>query len=291
LSPAHEGIDVMTRLDVSPRRTDRPRATLAIAAGAMLAAAIGAWAQENLGFTDTPLLPGDRWHVHDGARPQPKVVDPGTASSQSSPGRPPSDAVVLFDGTDLSNWRDSEGKPSRWKLEGGALVSTGGAGQIISVKEFGDCQLHVEFATPTDVKGNSQGRGNSGVFLFNRYEVQVLDSYQNPTYPDGQAAAIYGQHPPLVNASRKPGEWQTYDILFTAPRFKGEELVSPAYATVFHNGVAVHNHVRILGAMAYRQFPKYVPHAARGPISFQDHGNPVRFRNIWVRELKDYDQP
>jgi hypothetical protein len=261
--------------------------TLALAAGTVLAAAIGAWAQGDLGFTDTPLLPGGRWYVHDSRRPHPRVVDPGIASSQAAPGRPPSDAVVLFDGTDLSNWRDGEGKPSKWRLEGGALVSTGGAGQIVSVKEFGDCQLHVEFATPVQVKGSSQGRGNSGVFLFNRYEVQVLDSFQNPTYADGHAAAIYGQHPPLVNASRKPGEWQMYDIIFTAPRFKGAELVSPAYATVFHNGVVVQNHVEILGPTVYRQLPKYVAHGERGPIGLQDHGNPVRFRNIWVRELKD----
>jgi hypothetical protein len=280
----------MTRPDVSARQTHRLQPALMLATGAVLATAIGTWAQQQLGFADTPFLPGGRWHVHDGNRPQPKVVDPGTGSSQN-PGRPPSDAVVLFDGTDLSNWRDSQGHPSKWRLEGGALVSTGGAGAIVSVREFGDCQLHVEFATPTEVKGTSQGRGNSGVFLFDRYEVQVLDSYLNPTYPDGQAAAIYGQYPPLVNASRKPGEWQTYDIIFTAPRFKGKELVSPAYATVLHNGVAVHNHVRLLGSTVYRELPKYVAHGARGPISFQDHGNPVRFRNVWVRELTAYDQP
>lgn len=268
------------------------RATPVVALTAVIGLGIGAWAQQkSLGYSDTPLLPGGKWRVHDGERPQPKVVDPGTASSQDAPGKPPSDAVVLFDGKDLSHWRDSSGNPSKWKVENGAMVSQAGAGQIISRGEFGDCQLHVEFATPSEVKGDSQGRGNSGVFLFNRYEIQVLDSYQNPTYPDGQAAAIYGQYPPLVNASRKPGEWQTYDILFTAPRFKGSELVSPAYATVLHNGVAVHNHVKLLGPMAHRQSPKYTPHGEKGPIGFQDHGNPVRFRNIWVRELKDYDQP
>jgi hypothetical protein len=275
----------MTQPHLFSRGARRRFVAPALAASAVLAAAIGAWAQGDLGFTDTPLLPGGRWHVHDSGRPHPRVVDPGIASSQAAPGRPPSDAVVLFDGADLSNWRDSDGRPSKWRLEGGALVSTGGAGQLVSVKEFGDCQLHVEFATPSDVKGSSQGRGNSGVFLFNRYEVQVLDSYQNPTYADGHAAAIYGQHPPLVNASRRPGEWQTYDIIFTAPRFTGGELVSPAYATVFHNGVAVQNHVEILGPTVYRQLPKYVAHGERGPIGLQDHGNPVRFRNIWVREL------
>jgi hypothetical protein len=268
------------------------RTAAVLAASALVGAGVGAWAQQkSLGFSDTPLLPGGKWRVHDGERPLPKVIDPGVASSQDAPGRPPSDATILFDGKDLAQWRDAAGNPSKWKVEGGAMVVSPGAGQIISRAEFGDCQLHVEFASPSEVKGDSQGRGNSGVFLFNRYEIQVLDSYNNPTYADGQASAIYGQYPPLVNASRKPGEWQTYDILFTGPRFKGEELETPAYATVLHNGVAVHNHVKLLGPMAYRQLPKYAPHADKGPISFQDHGNPVRFRNVWVRELKDYDQP
>jgi hypothetical protein len=253
---------------------------------------IGALAQQkNLGFSDTPILPGGKWHVHDGERPLPTVIDAGTASTQDAPGRPPADAVVLFDGKDLANWQDAKGQPSKWKVEGGAMVVAPGGGQIISKQEFGDCQLHVEWASPTEIKGSSQGRGNSGVFLFNRYEIQVLDSYDNPSYADGQASAIYGQFPPLVNATRKPGEWQTYDIIFTGPRFKGDEVETPAYATVLHNGVVVHNHVKLLGPMAYRQLPKYTPHGPKGPISFQDHGNPVRFRNVWVRELKDYDQP
>ncbi len=280
---------------IFPRAARRfPAAALAAAA---LAAGIGlgAQAQRKLGYTDTPFLPGDRWRVHDGTRPQPRVVDPGTASSQEAPGRPPSDAVVLFDGKDLSHWRAGNGEPTGWTIEDGAMVvppaGTPNGGTIYSREEFGDCQLHVEFAAPSPPRGEDQGRGNSGVFFFGRYEVQVLDSYENQTYPDGQAAAIYGQYPPLVNASRKPGEWQTYDILFTAPRFEAGKLVRPAYATVLHNGVAVHHHVELMGPMSHRQLPKYTPHEARGPISFQDHGDPVRFRNVWVRELKGYDEP
>src|SRR5262249_49360725 len=166
-----------------------------------------------------------------------------------------------------------------------------GAGAILTKDEFGDCQLHVEWAAPDPPKGRDQGRGNSGVMLFGRYEIQVLDSFENLTYADGQAAAIYGQYPPLVNASRPPGKWQSYDIIFTAPRFQNGSLVSPAYVTMLHNGVLVHNHTPVIGAMAYRAVGKYTPHGPNGPITLQDHGNPVRFRNIWVRDLKPYDQP
>jgi hypothetical protein len=249
-----------------------------------------------LGYKDTPMLPGGKWHVHDGDRPQPAVITPGTSSTQELPGRPPSDAVVLFDGTDLSKWVARDGKPAGWKVEDGAMVIPArgetGSGLIKTKDEFGDFQLHLEWATPLPARGRDQGRGNSGVEIFSRYEVQVLDSYENLTYPDGQAAAIYGQYPPLVNASRPPGQWQTYDIIFNAPRFAADgKLESPAYLTVFHNGVLVHNHTAVLGGVAFRGQPKYTPHAARGPIQLQDHGNPVRYRNIWIRELKDYDQP
>jgi hypothetical protein len=267
---------------------------LAAAAGLGWPLAAPSQDRPKLGYQDTPLLPGGKWHVHDGERPQPRKIDPGTASTQDQPGRPPSDAVVLFDGTDasLAKWHDGKGNPTKWVVEDGALVCVRGSGMVYSKDEFGDCQLHAEFATPTRVEGTGQGRGNSGVFPFGRYEIQVLDSYDNPTYPDGQAAAIYGQYPPLVNASRKPGEWQTYDIIFTAPRFKEDgSLASPAYETVLHNGVVVHNHTAALGPMAHRALTKYEPHGPRGPIAFQDHGNPVRFRNVWVRELKGYDEP
>jgi hypothetical protein len=237
------------------------------------------------------MLPGGKWHVHDGDRPAPSVITPGTSSTQETAGVPPSDAVVLFDGKDLSHWRSQSGRPAPWKVEDGAIVIAPGTDEIVTKDEFGDCQLHLEFATPVPPRGHDQGRGNSGVMLFGRYEIQVLDSYQNRTYPDGQAAAIYGQYPPLVNASRPPGQWQTYDIIFEAPRFRDDRsLESPAYITLLHNGVLVHNHTPLIGAMAYREVGKYTPHGPKGPILLQDHGDPIRFRNIWVRELKGYDQ-
>lgn len=274
----------------------RLRLAAALAGALLFGTALGwsARAQEAkpmLGYKDTPLLPGGKWHVHDGDRPQPTVIDPGSVAPAATPGKPPSDAIVLFDGTNLDEWRDGSGRPTRWKVEDGAMVAVRGAGQIISRKDFGDCQLHIEWATPSRVEGNGQGRGNSGVFFFDGYEIQVLDSYKNLTYPDGQAAALYGQYPPLVNACRPPGEWQSYDIAWRAPRFKEGQLESPAMVTVFHNGVVVHSNTEVMGPMIHRQFPKYRPHAARGPISMQDHGNPVRYRNIWVRELKPYDTP
>ena len=272
------------------RRT-RTTLTAAVLAAAWTTSAVGQ-DKPKLGYKDTPLLPGGRWHVHDGDRPQPAVITPAIASTDRVPGRAPSDAVVLFDGKDLSHWVDDKGKPAAWKVEDGALVVTGGKGAIRSKDEFGDCQLHIEFASPTPPKGRDQGRGNSGVMFFGRYEIQVLDSYESLTYPDGQASAIYGQFPPLVNASRKPGEWQTYDILFTAPRFKPDgSLESPAYVTALHNGVVVHHHTAVVGPMAFRALPKYSAHGPKGPILLQDHGNPVRFRNIWVRDVKGYDQP
>jgi hypothetical protein len=244
------------------------------------------------GYKDTPILPGGKWHVHDGDRPQPPVINPGTASTQEEPGRPPSDAIVLFNGKDLSHWRSGKNGPAAWRIEENALVIKPGAGDLISKDEFGDCQLHLEFAAPVPPHGRDQGRGNSGVMLFGRYELQVLDSFQSLTYADGQVAAIYGQYPPLVNAAREPGQWQTYDIIFTAPRFKQDgSLESPAFVTMLHNGVLVHNHTALLGPMAFRAQPKYKPHGPKGPILLQDHGNPVRYRNIWVRKIKGYDEP
>ncbi len=245
-----------------------------------------------LGYKDTPMLPGGKWHVHDGDRPMPKVIQPGTASTQDAPGKAPSDAIVLFDGKDLSHWTNSKGQPATWIVEEGALVVKAGGGDILSKEKFGDCQLHLEFSSPVPPKGRDQGRGNSGVMMFGRYEFQILDCFDNLTYADGQASAIYGQYPPLVNASRKPGDWQTYDILFTAPRFKSDgSLESPAYATVLHNGVVVHNHTALLGPMKFRGLPEYSKHEDKGSILLQDHGNPVRFRNLWVREIQGYDQP
>jgi hypothetical protein len=206
--------------------------------------------------------------------PEPKVVDPGP------PGGPPSDALVLFDGKDLSQW---EGGP--WIIRDGYAVADHDG--IRTKQSFGDCQLHVEWATPEKVESASQGRGNSGVFLMERYEVQILDSYRNQTYFDGQAGAIYKQTPPMVNACRKPGEWQTYDILFTAPRFDNAgKLLKPAYITVLQNGVLIENHFEIQGTTLWDTGPKYTAHPPKLPLYLQYHGNPVRFRNIWIRELK-----
>jgi Domain of Unknown Function (DUF1080) len=270
----------------------RASITVAAAAAIVIFCSLGVGQdQPKVGFTDTPMLPGGKWHVHDGNRPIPAIITPGTCSTQEKAGSAPSDAVVLFDGTDLSHWRGRSGKPAPWKIDEGSLVIAAGTGEIVSTDEFGDCQLHLEFAAPVPARGSDQGRGNSGVMFFGRYEIQVLDSFQNRTYADGQAAAIYGQFPPLVNAARPPGQWQTYDIIFKAPRFRADRsLESPAYVTMLHNGVLVHDHRPVIGAMAYRAVGRYTPHGPKGPILLQDHGNPVRFRNIWVRELTEPEQ-
>jgi hypothetical protein len=264
----------------------RPALLVLVAASAFVSFA---WAQnDTLGHQDTPVLSGTRWHVHDGLRPQPPVVTPARQDDKSVPA--PSDAIVLFDGKSLDNWRMNGDKPGAWKLEKGAMVANR-TGDIRTKQEFGDCQIHIEWATPKKVEGGSQGRGNSGVFIHGRYEIQVLDSYNNPTYPDGQAGAVYGQQPPLANASRKPGEWQTYDIFFTAPRFVGENVSDPAYVTVVHNGVLIQNHTPIAGATAHMALPRYSDSKTTGPIRLQDHGNPTRFRNIWVRPLAPQSTP
>ncbi len=223
-------------------------------------------------------LEADEW-VSGIPWPEPPVVDPGPA------GGAPSDAIVLFDGKDLSPWSGGD----RWRIEDGCAIS--GHDNIQTKRAFGDCQLHVEWAAPAKIRGAGQGRGNSGIYLMGLYEVQILDSHNNPTYFDGQAAAIYKQHPPLVNASRKPGEWQTYDIVFEAPRFQGGKLVRPAFVTVLHNGVLVQNHFAIEGATPWDQPPKYAPHASKLPLLLQYHHDPVRFRNIWIRELPPSDAP
>jgi hypothetical protein len=255
--------------------------TCAAAAGALVLAVQCSQtpAQEPLGFTDTPMLPGQPWRVHDIRRPHPRQVTPGAQA-----GQPPSDAVVLFDGRDLSQWHQRSGAP-RWKLGNGYVEVAGGTGDLISNPKFGDCQIHLEWSAPTTVTSNSQGRGNSGVLIMGRYEIQVLDDWDNPTYADGTAGAIYGQFPPLVLPARRPGEWQTYDIAFEAPRFEGGKLAKPAFVTVFFNGVLVENHQQIMGAVVYRKVARYTPHASEEPLVLQDHGNPVRYRNIWVRRV------
>lgn len=228
------------------------------------------------------MLPSGDWHIHDGNRPQPRIVTPGPMA----PAPPPSDAIVLVGpGNDLSAWEMTDHTAAAWTMSDGVVET--GRGFIRTRREFTDFQLHVEFATPSRISGEGQGRGNSGVFLLGEFEVQVLDSFDNPTYPDGQAAALYGQHPPMVNASRPPGEWQSYDIVFTAPRFDGDELEAPAVVTVLHNGVLVHDAAEFWGPTEHRRIDPYVPGNARGPISLQDHGNPVHYRNIWIRPLGD----
>ena len=210
--------------------------------------------------------------------PEPKVVDPGPV------GGPPSDALVLFDGHDLSQWVDGKD----WLIKDGYAISA--KHDIHTKRAFGDCQLHVEWATPEKVEGHGQERGNSGVYMMSTYEIQILDSYDNPTYFDGQAASIYKQVPPLVNACRKPGEWQSYDIIFEAPRFdKHGKLLRPAFVTILQNGVLVQNHTKILGASAWDRGPKYTAHPAKMPLLLQFHGNPLRFRNVWIRELPPSD--
>lgn len=229
-----------------------------------------------------------RWKIHDMDRPVPPVVTPGTSSTQETPGKPPSDAIALFDGKDLSQWLDKENGPAKWKVENGYFEVVPHAGYIHTKQPFGDCQLHVEFSEPVPPKGESQERGNSGVFLMGLYEIQVLDSYENRTYADGQAAAVYGQYPPLVNAARPPGQWQWYDIVFHGPRFDtGGKLLRPARITVFHNGVLVQDNVEPTGPTEHGERPPYKAGPDKLPLALQDHGNPVRYRNIWVRELKE----
>ncbi len=240
-----------------------------------------------------PGAPDPRWLGHDRERPSPPVVNPGTVGTQDQPGVAPSDAVVLFDGKDGTQWVAMDGSPTKWVVKNGALECMPGSGYVRTLQSFGDCQLHIEWAAPTPPQGTSQGRGNSGVFFgHDRYEIQVLDSYENQTYADGSAASVYGQYPPLVNASRPPGQWQTYDIIWTAPRFDAEgKLVAPAYATVFLNGVLVQDHVELTGPTSWVGRAPYKAHPERLPISLQDHGNPVRYRNIWVRELGHHRHP
>jgi hypothetical protein len=211
--------------------------------------------------------------------PVPKVVTPGDMTT------PPSDAIILFDGKDLNEWITADGKKPGWIVEDGIMTVQPKTGDVFSKQEFGDIQLHIEWRTPSVVKGEGQGRGNSGVFLMNEFEVQVLDSYGNETYVNGQAGAIYKQSPPLVNACRPPGEWQSYDIIFMAPVFTEKGVLKvPATITVIQNGVLIQNHFEIRGDTPHNRFPKYSG-AVKGPIRLQDHSNPTSFRNIWVREL------
>ena len=269
---------------------------LKLATAATLTGAAGAQQKNpnpDLGFTDTPMLPGLPWHVHDPARPHPPVV-----TAAATPGGPPSDAIVLFDGKDLSKWMQrgrgaDAGKmvDPKWVVEPGYFHVAPETGELLTREKFGDCQLHVEWSEPPDIRGTSQGRGNSGVLLMSRFEIQVLDAVNNPTYADGQAGGIYGQWPPLANPARKAGEWNVYDIVFEAPKMDGEKLIQPAFFTVFFNGVMVHNRKASMGPMVYRQVAHYVAQPAEDSLMLQDHHNPVRYRNIWIRRIGGYDQP
>lgn len=231
-----------------------------------------------------PKAPGAQWAVHSWSRPRPPVVDPGPEHAQTPP---PADAIVLFNGDDLSQWQAEDSSAAKWLVKDGYVEVVPGTGAMHTRRAFGDVQLHVEFATPNPPHGESQERGNSGVFLMGNYEVQVLDSWHNDTYPDGQAAAIYGQTPPLVNASRPPGHWQSYDIVFHRPHFAGDGSVTqPARITVFHNGVLVQDNTTITGHTVHMEIAHYTAHPDKLPLVLQDHQNRMHFRNIWVRELE-----
>jgi len=253
----------------------------------VLAIFVATAGEEKLGYDDTPMIPDTPWHVHDGNRPQPKVIGPPTESTNELPGKPPSDAIVLFDGKDASKWGGGDNGKG-WKLENGALVA--GKQDLMTLDSFGDCHLHIEWSAPKPPKGSGQGRSNSGIFMFGQYEIQILDSFENKTYPDGNAGAIYGQYPPLVNAMRPPTEWNIFDVVFTAPRFKDDKtLDKPAYVTVMHNGVLIHNHAKILGAANHRKLGEYAFHAEKGGILLQGMNSGIRYRNIWVRPTTGYD--
>jgi hypothetical protein len=236
---------------------------------------------ERPGYTDTPKLPDSDYRVHDADRPRPPAVTPAGPTTIE----PPSDATVLFDGTDLDAWETEGGGDVGWAVEDGAMVVEPGTGDVRTREAIGDCQLHVEWLAPEGGEGTGQGRGNSGVFLMDRYEIQVLDCDEDPTYADGYAGAVYGQHPPLANACRPPGEWQSFDIAWRAPRFDGDELDRPARVTVLYNGVVVQDAAEPFGPTAHRTFPEYSPHPPEAPLRLQDHGDPVRFRNLWYRPL------
>ena len=232
---------------------------------------------------------GQRWLVHDTERPAPPIITPGTESTQDQPGKAPSDAIVLFDGKDLSNWVSSNGGEAGWTVQDGYMTPQN-RGDIKTKQAFGSCQLHLEFASPVPATGTSQGRGNSGVFIMSTDEVQILDSYENKTYPDGQCGALYGRNVPLVNASRPPGQWQSFDIIFHRPTFDGDEVTKKATFTVLHNGVVIQDHVVLSGGTGWideHTITNYEPHADKLPLQLQYHNNPVKFRNIWIRELKD----
>ncbi len=255
---------------------------LAIATATAFAAGVG--------YEDTPQIPGQKWKVHDKNRPNPPVVAPGETFSHQAPA--PADATVLFDGKDLSKWQGGKDGKAPWKVENGYFEVVKGTGDIQTKEKFANFQLHFEWSAPNPPKGDSQGRGNSGLFLHGLYEVQVLDVYNNKTYADGQAGGLYGMWPPLQNAMKKPGEWNTYDVIFEGPLFGDDGKVTrKASVTVIHNGVVLHHKQEFNGPSGHRNTPNYFKYDGTGPIRLQDHGDPVRFRNIWIRPLGEYDRP
>ena len=231
------------------------------------------------GYTDSPHLPNSEYRVHDAERPRPRAVEVSGLNDVE----PPSDATVLFDGGDLDSWESADGGDPGWTVTDDYVEVEPGTGDIQTIEFIGDCHLHVEWAAPAEVSGEGQGRGNSGVFLMDRYEIQVLDNYENPTYADGYAGAVYGQTPPAVNACRPPGEWQSYDIIWQGPRFDGDDLTRPAVVTVLHNGVVVQNRTELIGDTRHAEVGEYEPHDPEAPLRLQDHGDRVRFRNVWYR--------
>jgi hypothetical protein len=235
------------------------------------------------GQTELPIIPGTPWRIHDMDRPRPAVVTPGPAVAA-----PPSDAIVLFDGKNLSQWVGRGGGAAAWPVRDGYFETGAGAGSISTRESFGDVQLHLEFQIPTEGAG-SPSHGNSGVILMGRYEIQIIDSYKADHYPDGQGGSIYGEWPPLVNPARAPGEWQTYDIVFEAPRFDGTALLAPAHFTLMWNGVLVHNRQPVAGPTRLLTIHQYTPHEPELPLQLQDHSHPVKFRNVWIRRLRGYD--
>ncbi|MGJ8679507.1 3-keto-disaccharide hydrolase [Paraglaciecola sp.] len=243
--------------------------------------------QDVFGYTNTPIIPGTQWHVHDPRRPQPEVVTPKSAVVQQAP----ADAIVLFDGSNMDAFeRSKDSKPVQWLIEDGVVTiqkdpKTGKNQSIRTKEKLGDMQLHIEWRSPVKTDKKRQQKGNSGLYIMGRYEVQILDSYQNPVYPDGQAAALYGQTPPLANASLPPGVWQSYDIVFEAPKFDDKgKLTKKAHATVFHNGVLVQHRTPLNGPTGHKSVKEYQAHGP-SPLVIQDHSSPVSFRNIWVRKL------
>jgi hypothetical protein len=258
-----------------------------------LALAVFTLATYNVGLADGGFYgdPPDAthpWTIHDPNRPKPIIVAPGTNSTPEKPGQPPADATVLFDGTAESlvkNWLAEDGQPTKWVVKEGAMECVPGSGYVKTKGEFGDIQLHVEWAAPAKVEGSSQGRGNSGVFLPGGVECQVLDNYNNPTYADGYASSIYGVNPPMVNALRAPGEWQSYDIIYRKPVYKDGKALDTGYVTVIVNGILTQDHTPLEGGTGHRSRTKVGPLPEKGVLKFQDHGNPVRFRNVWLREL------